>query len=941
MTRAKSGAKGGFGTKLLRWGMRVLNIALGLFLVLQLAILVVLLRDGELPVPAFVIEKIEQKLEAQGIKARIDSVEVDLRGLLLLRGVKLGVNEYSDYLAEADLVLLHFPPWAIVSGFMPDEVWVSSSEFFCPAVLSPTGQREAVANDIFTEIKISRDEITLERLLLRVGTLDAVIRGTMVRPEGDITDLEDDESEAGKSLAETYTEICHGLLEAHAWLSRFTEPELWINLRIEQEESRAYMRLQTQDFNLGNGAEGKHLVLKALGAGQGPDTYQLRRVMFQVNDVAYGDQISAESLQAIAILPEDSKERWPDTLNIGGHELKGWGLALSAFSGTIDLGDLQRPEGKVYLQEGTNWMNVNGWVDAEKETADVAVEALWDPTYFFSSSLLGDDKAHFPDLACEERPRWGARVFLDEHYAFNHVDVTVNFGKTRLQKLELESVYARATGSKDSLEITEAILTTERYSINGSYRQDLKTNHYRFLVYGHLDPLDIGFIIDEDWWDPLWKRFEYHDQLPYANLDLSGYYGGGTRDKYFFGYNEFWDFSYNGIETEHMTAMLWRSPLQLTLYDMLSTGKHGIFDATLQFNYVEKRDDRESLAFAVAGMLPLDVVGELIGPEAKEITDEFDTKGQSDMQVTGIVYGEDSPRNGELYLNILGHMKSQVVYEGYVFDFVKFQALKTPDAIRLPHFDFGMAGGTGSGKATVHVLSEDRRKLDLSLNMTNAKYLLLKEAVPFFEDGSDTAQGGEAVTKSAKSLEEKKKAHPKAAARETEALVDLDLDVTGDLGELETFDGYGRFKIKDAFLGQLHLFGGLSRVVQSVGLNLGTVEFNQGHAPFLIGKGYLHFPNVVVAGDTAKIKANGNINLTDDGLDFYVSLYPLGGINIPVISQIFSIINPITNTIESHLTGTVDEPDWDVGISLGAVFTGQEKVDNPTGQKFPDGFLEK
>src|SRR5690606_26463462 len=114
----------------------------------------------------------------------LDSVEVDLRGVLLLRGVKLGVSEYSEYLAETDLVLLHFPPWAFFSGsFMPDEIWVSRCQFFCPAVLSPTGQREAVADDIYSEIRISRDEITLERLLLRVGTLDAVIRGTMVRPQ--------------------------------------------------------------------------------------------------------------------------------------------------------------------------------------------------------------------------------------------------------------------------------------------------------------------------------------------------------------------------------------------------------------------------------------------------------------------------------------------------------------------------------------------------------------------------------------------------------------------------------------------------------------------------------------------------------------------------------------------------------------------------------------
>ncbi len=941
MKGAKSGAKLGFGSRLLCWGIRVLNIGLGLFLFVQVILLVVLLKIGEIPVPEFVIEKLERKLAVEGVKVELSSVELDLRGVLLLRGVKLGLNEYSEYLVETDLVLLHFPPWALFSGsFMPDEVWVSHCQLFCPAVLSPTGQREAVADDIYSEIKISRDEITLERLLLRVGSLDAVIRGTMVRPQGELA-KEDDEELDGHSLAETYSEVCHAMLGAHTWLKRFTEPELWISLRIEEEESRAYMRLQTQDFNLGNGAEGKHVVLKALGAGRGPDNYQLRRVMFQVRDVAWKEEVSAGSLQAIARLPEQSKQRWPQTLNIGGHDLQGGGLSLSAFSGKLNLADIHRPEGTLYLQDGTNWMNVNGWVDTEKETADVAVDAFWDPTYFFSSSLLGD-KAKFPDLECQERPRWGARVYLDEHYAFDHLDVTVDFGKTRLESLQLESVYAEGSGSPDKIAITKAILATDRYSIEGSYFQNLKTNHYRFLVRGHLDPIDIDFIVDEDWWAPLWKRFEYHGQLPYANLDLSGYYGGGTKDKFFFGYNEFWDFSYNGIPMDGMSAMLWRSPLQLTLYDMKGHGKDGDFNGTLQFNYTEKGDDRKSLAFAVASTLPLNEAAELVGPEAIDIAKEFRTTAPPELQVTGLIFGEDSDQPpGDLYLNIHGTMDSQVTYEGFVFDHVDFDAVKSPDAIHLPDFTFGMAQGSGTGDAKVTLHSDEHRTLEISINMKDAKYLLLKEAVPFFDDGAETEHGAKAVTKSAESLAKTKQNEPKKLAQEAEALVDLEMSVGGTLGELDSFNGYGRFKIREAFLGQLHLFGGLSRVVQSVGLNLGTLEFTHGHAPFLMGQGYLYFPNLVVGGDTAKVKANGNLKLGDDTLNFYVSLYPLGGINVPIVSQIFSIINPLTNTIESHLTGTVQEPNWDVGISLGAVFSGQEKVENLTGQSFPKGFLDE
>ena len=123
--------------------------------------------------------------------------------------------------------------------------------------------------------------------------------------------------------------------------------------------------------------------------------------------------------------------------------------------------------------------------------------------------------------------------------------------------------------------------------------------------------------------------------------------------------------------------------------------------------------------------------------------------------------------------------------------------------------------------------------------------------------------------------------------------------------------------------------------MQTLGLNLGTVDFTKGSAPFVLGKGYAHFPDVKITGPTARIDANGNLNLDTNALDFYLSLYPLGGVDFPVVSQIFSVINPLTDVVEARLQGNFEKPKWAVDFRPFGIITGQKKVDNPTGEKVP------
>lgn len=946
MKTAKSSERRPWWLRLLR-GLHVLfNLGLILFLLAQAFFLYLLYRDGEIPVPAFATDKLEQLLAEKGLEVDIGKLELDLRGILLFRDVKLNMPGYAEPVAETDLILVDFPPWGVLmKDFGVNQLWISRCHLYCPAVLSPTGKREPVLTDIFTEVLFGDGGAEVSRLLLRFGNLDIMVKGGV-----NLRNLRE-KAARGKDKAaaepgdpaKDYAAFCRAMLEARPWVKRFTEPRLTLGLKRNEGVTRAGLRLYANDFNLGNGVQGEWLTLRVTAEAEDLEHIQLLEAMAGLRSLTWKEQVSTNDIALSAKLPPPSAKPIPHTFHLAGRDFKGWDLTMESFSGNLNIAELTQPTGSIHLQNDHDWMNVNGWIDTEKGTADLKVSALWDPAYFFKSSLLAKE-GKAPELSCMEHPRWFAHVIFDEKYTFKSVDAELEFGKTQLEQLALTSVYARATATPERVDVHHAILSTARYTVSGTFWQQFATSRYRFVLSGHVDPMDISFIIDEDWWDQLWSSFTFHSEMPYADIDIRGIFGAGSRDKYFYGSNRLTDFSYNGVYLDTCTAMLWRRPVQLTIYDLLAKNSDGEMAGILQFNYIPEGKDRKSLAFATAGTLPLEQGSALVGPEAQEITEDFKLSGPPRVHVSGIKYGEDSKQPGDLYLNIHAKLNSTTNYEDFIFDWIDFEAYKTPDHLRMRDVSFGMAEGTGIAKADVAFVDDTRRDMTLGFSLRDAKYLILADNVPFFNNeekagGKDTSAADKTADAKAPEVKDTggKDDKPERGKMNMEgAVVDVDMHTEGTLGEVASFTGYGKLKVKNAYFGQLHLFGGLSRATQSIGLNLGTVDFTHGHTRFVIGKGFVHFPKIVINGDTAKVEANGNLNMDDSGLDFYLSLYPLGGVKVPVVSQIFSVINPLTDTVEAHLTGTIDEPVWDVQFRPIGMFTGQKEVENPTGATFPE-----
>ncbi|MBC2596317.1 hypothetical protein H5P28_18780 [Ruficoccus amylovorans] len=921
---------------LLGWIHVLFNLGLLAALFAQGALIYLLWEDGELPIPGFVTDKVEQALAEQGYEVEIASMKLDLRGILLLRKIEVRLPGYHEPIAEADLVLIEFPPWAVFERhFLPDEVWLSRCNLFCPTVLSPTGAREQVAQDIFTEVAIRNKRLDLDRLILRLRGLDIRADGSL--PVARIEKMmESDEAvtpeERDRRTAAAYAAFCREVLKANAWVERFTDPRVQVRFEPapDGQDVRLAVDFQAEDFNLGQGIDGGRMTAQAEATGLDADSFRLRKAYARMRNMAWEGKAKAGAVQLQAIIPKPGLHALPQACELAAINVEAVNLKVDTVTGSADFARSPLVEASLHLLTGEDlhWLHVDGRVDMQKETADLAVRAWWDPMDLLKISFLEGKFEHPPDLDCSKRPRWSGNVRLDEGFRFASAEVELDFGRTRYEKLELTSAFARARVTPSQLDVYQAVLSTPRYTVEGSYSENFDTKGYRFLLEGNVDPMEISFLIDADWWEPLWKDFDFHGTLPYSNIDIQGFYGRGDEGKTFFGYNKLVDLTYQGVDVDTFTAMLWREPIRIILYDMQGKNREGAFNAALQFCYSpDDGDQRTSLGFAAASTLPLTQGAGLAGKEALGYVKDFQTTSPPQVQVNGLTVDGKDGREDQLYLKIIARMDTQTIYDGFVFDHLAFRGFLKPGLLQLRGMTFGMAGGKGTGQADVKLAEADGAdEMALGVSLKGASYEQLQDAIPFLgEDEKDAPAPAPAPVQPPPPPVSKGK-------KEELAKIDFDLNAQGKTGDVTSFRGHGNIGVRDAVLGQIHLFGGFSRAIQAVGLNLGTVDFTKGQAPFVVGKGYAHFSKVEISGPTARIDANGNINLDTNELDFFLSLYPLGGIDVPVISQIFSAINPLTDVVEAQLQGTFSKPRWKVDFRPIGIFTGQKQVQNPTGQ---------
>jgi hypothetical protein len=89
----------------------------------SLVMLIYILSVGELPVPDFVLRRVENNLAEANLTIKFGRTRLDPSGKILLEDVQLRSREFNDPLLVSRLVYFRRSVWSILSGRpIPDEI---------------------------------------------------------------------------------------------------------------------------------------------------------------------------------------------------------------------------------------------------------------------------------------------------------------------------------------------------------------------------------------------------------------------------------------------------------------------------------------------------------------------------------------------------------------------------------------------------------------------------------------------------------------------------------------------------------------------------------------------------------------------------------------------------------------------------------------------------
>ncbi|WOO40677.1 AsmA-like C-terminal region-containing protein [Rubellicoccus peritrichatus] len=920
--------------KPLRLLISLFNVGLLIALVLQIVLIVWLLPNGNLTLPKSLLDRINSELESKGLALDTSKLEIDLRGYIVADDVKFGFGNTREPAIEAKRVLIGFRPLALLIGEVSlDDIRIIEGNIFCPPVISPTGTREAVIKNLYVRAERQGHWWKLDRFHFKAAGFKISAAGPIPRSV-----LEDNngkkKNDKPLDLKSSFEEACRYIVETQELTKGLEDPIILIELEKESRDGAEFrFHYQSRKYTHPSGlvvgpnvTEGiAELGVDKILRAKGPATAE-------VFTLQYGDVLKTGLTELRVTLGQGLRGVFgmPQHATAFVYDIESMGLNFDgAFLTAQPISD-DRIQVYASIKRGNNWLDTKSKIHPKEQSAHIHLTGRWDPKFFLQATPFAEIK-ELPQVDFSSRPRFQAKVKLGKDWTFEQTWMEIDSGPASYESLKVESLYAQARMVPGKVELDKITIATKDYTVKGQYWQNLKTNDYRFLIRGHVNPMDISFIVDEAWWDELWKRFDLTGGLPQANMDIRGRYGDNANHKWMYGWAQIPACTFSGAAVDSASTYLYQIPTTLNLMQLeINDGTRSTL-ADLQWRYIIKGKDRVSLAFTAHSTMPLKKVAAMIGPEAEPYESLFTSETPPTVKAAGVIYGEDSPLNGEMFLNIDANFPKQTVFEEITFDRVAFDVFRDSKAVQLNNIDAGIADGILTGTANLNTPEKGEQLLDLDLTIKDAKLLGMFTVIPQLakvRDGAETDDKEED-----KGNKEKSDSKEKSPEEKYAGIIDIDFKGSGQPGETVTFKGSGDIDLRKAHLGELHLFGGLSRLLGNMGIGFGTVDFTKLKAKYSLRNGTIYVPDVAVSGATAQIDANGYYNTQKDFLDFVLTLNPVGAIDTPVVSQVLTVLKPLTNTVEVKLTGTLEDPEWKTSFGLLRIVTGQDKVTDPDAQK--------
>lgn len=868
---------------------QVLCWTLWLALVLALAVQIGIAVSHQLKAPGFVLRAFESRLRASHVEARFGQATFDPAGGILLEDLSLSLPEFKEPIIHAGAAYIQLDPWALIAGrFEPRRIHVTGLTLYVPAMLAPSGRSEAIVEDLEFTVAPRDREIVVEHLTGKFGGVALTLRGAYHPPkrvpDGPIAPLP-----LLENIRAAYGPFTRQLVRLAAELKVAEQPQLDVLLvPAAAVGATAEIRLTARGIHL---PKFRELVVSDLLAttrialhGGGPSHSVLS---IRLKEVRSGSVFTARQFQAQlrGTLNTTEFQFQPDDIDFTLQEITAMGFAAQNVSGHV----VPETWTKLRAELAAECLGAGAAIDVRTDlttgAANVRFSGAVSPQLLTPiGALLKKDLYQF--IGFGEPLLLDAAADFGPGWKFNRLSGHLDVRKVDAYHVPIDTAHGQIEFDGRHFLAHHARATLGENAATGSFYQDLATREFRFLLEGHLRPLEISGWFRE-WWPNIFDLFAFPVVPPNASVDVAGRWFAGEETTVFV-FADSVSPVVRGVQFDHGRTLLFIRPHFLDGLEAFGTRGTGEARGTFVRRANPTTGEWSLFSLALTSTLDLAAGEKLLGPTLGAELQPYSFERPPSLIVRGSFDGP-AVQTPHQFLEIFAQSQGPSTAFQFPATNLSFHATLKDEELVLENVKADVARGELAARAVLSGPKAERR-LSFQGELRKAN---LGEAVTAVVNLAAARRGEQQTTVD------------KILPGKPDVNIDLALAAEGLFDNPYSFEGTGTAALAGASLGEIRLLGLLSDL-----LNFTALRFTAARADFKVMGPKVTFPAVSITGSNSAIVGHGDYFLDRRELNFNARVYPFQESKSLLRNMVGIVLTPLSAVLEVKLTGPLEQPNW-------------------------------
>ncbi|MDP0500312.1 MAG: AsmA-like C-terminal region-containing protein [Verrucomicrobiota bacterium JB022] len=855
------------------------NCILTGILAIQAVIAILLLTSPDLPVPKFLESRINRSFESHELTASWENAYIDLRGRLSVDGLALHHRFDQDQLLRIGTARIDINWLALRDR---EEVLIES----------------VLARDIRLYGRNSLDPVLrLSNLELDHGRTwhlqEAAGRwqGINFFAAGPIpTELPQQEPQPDQPLAQRLRQAAEKIESIAAQLPPIEGAGLQVRLlpatdSLPEWQAQAYLS-SVQFPEPAVRVDG--LLLDA--SGWINPAYAWREAALHVRNLQYQDA-TAHHLELTA-LPGDPE--WLATGTLRVEDLAQRDIRLQNTLLHWQAPRLTEGESTWQLEAVTNAIGglwtASGQFDTARKSGSIDLFTEIDPDNILGLPRLNLEKAQ-KEVRFEGTSRVEAQIELLEDAQLGPIDLQVRLDGLTVRDVTFDWGVAHGRMADGWLHLEDIQVTSgDGQHAVGAFGQSLDSRDFYLRFEGNLYPQSLNPMFG-NWYDSLWEGLNIPGPPPWASIQVRSSWGLDYAHRHQLAL-DMRDILYRDQPLEVVDLRIRQNDDQIQLVHLdARSGPGRAITGQVSWQLDPADPAYRVQRVNIRSTLPVPALEAALKLAPGTVSERLQSPNKPPrVAFSGQIRTEIESRTQTPYIDFSFSNDTPFTTFTLPVDSLVMEGSLKDKLISLTKVKGQVFGGAADATANLKMQPEAGPIFDLQLTLKDANYT---RAITWIQNRGKDAP-------------EATPANPDAPP----GLLNLSTTLHGQGAQTETYSGQGHLKISEAELQRVRLLGGLSRLLEEVGITITTSPLRELETELQLTSGDLTLPDVSISGPGLRIRADGTVSLPTQALDFNVRASP-GVMRGTIVGNVVTgLLSPLGGVLEMRVTGTLSDPDW-------------------------------